>query len=106
MGRNRRVRLGDLRLLGNTAGENGGALLESAGARGHVSTGDVVTVIGIMGEREVIAGLPLASISTRLATLCGWRWAYTRLRNPPKECPTSLSGPVNARLSNQFSKVL
>ena len=34
-------------------------LLESAGARGHVSTGDVVTVIGIMGERDVIAGLPL-----------------------------------------------
>jgi 3-deoxy-7-phosphoheptulonate synthase len=34
-------------------------LLESAGARGHVSTGDVVTVIGVMGEREVIAGLPL-----------------------------------------------
>ncbi len=34
-------------------------LLDSAGARGHVSTGDVVTVIGIMGERDVIAGLPL-----------------------------------------------
>ncbi len=33
--------------------------LESAGASGHVSTGDVVTVIGIMGERDVIAGLPL-----------------------------------------------
>jgi 3-deoxy-7-phosphoheptulonate synthase len=33
--------------------------LESAGARGHVSTGDVVTVIGIIGERDVIAGLPL-----------------------------------------------
>jgi 3-deoxy-7-phosphoheptulonate synthase len=33
--------------------------LESAGARGHVSTGDVVTVIGVMGERDVIAGLPL-----------------------------------------------
>jgi 3-deoxy-7-phosphoheptulonate synthase len=34
-------------------------LLESAGARGLVSTGDVVTVIGIIGERDVIAGLPL-----------------------------------------------
>jgi 3-deoxy-7-phosphoheptulonate synthase len=33
--------------------------LESAGATGHVSTGDVVTVIGVMGERDVIAGLPL-----------------------------------------------
>lgn len=33
--------------------------LENAGARGHVSTGDVVTVIGVMGERDVIAGLPL-----------------------------------------------
>jgi len=33
--------------------------LESAGASGHVSTGDVVTVIGVMGERDVIAGLPL-----------------------------------------------
>ncbi len=33
--------------------------LESAGASGHVSTSDVVTVIGIMGERDVIAGLPL-----------------------------------------------
>ncbi len=34
-------------------------LLESAGARGHVSTSDLGTVIGIVGEREVIAGLPL-----------------------------------------------
>jgi 3-deoxy-7-phosphoheptulonate synthase len=34
-------------------------LLESAGARGHVSTGDVVTVIGVIGERDVVAGLPL-----------------------------------------------
>jgi 3-deoxy-7-phosphoheptulonate synthase len=34
-------------------------LLESAGARGHVSTSDLVTVIGVMGERDVIAGLPL-----------------------------------------------
>jgi 3-deoxy-7-phosphoheptulonate synthase len=34
-------------------------LLESAGARGHVSTGDVVTVIGIIGERDVVSGLPL-----------------------------------------------
>jgi 3-deoxy-7-phosphoheptulonate synthase len=33
--------------------------LDSAGASGHVSTGDVVTVIGVMGERDVIAGLPL-----------------------------------------------
>jgi 3-deoxy-7-phosphoheptulonate synthase len=33
--------------------------LESAGARGHVSTSDVATVIGVMGERDVIAGLPL-----------------------------------------------
>lgn len=33
--------------------------LESAGATGHVSTSDVVTVIGVMGERDVIAGLPL-----------------------------------------------
>ena len=34
-------------------------LLESAGAHGHVSTGDVVTVIGVIGERDVVAGLPL-----------------------------------------------
>jgi 3-deoxy-7-phosphoheptulonate synthase len=34
-------------------------LLESAGARGHVSTSDLVTVIGVMGERDVVAGLPL-----------------------------------------------
>jgi 3-deoxy-7-phosphoheptulonate synthase len=33
--------------------------LDSAGASGHVSTSDVVTVIAVMGEREVIAGLPL-----------------------------------------------
>jgi len=33
--------------------------LESAGASGHVSTSDVVTVIAVMGERDVIAGLPL-----------------------------------------------
>jgi 3-deoxy-7-phosphoheptulonate synthase len=34
-------------------------LLDSAGARGHVSTSDVVTVIAVSGEREVVAGLPL-----------------------------------------------
>jgi 3-deoxy-7-phosphoheptulonate synthase len=34
-------------------------LLESAGAHGLVSTSDVVTVIAVMGERDVIAGLPL-----------------------------------------------
>lgn len=34
-------------------------LLESAGAQGRVSTSDVVTVIAVMGERDVIAGLPL-----------------------------------------------
>jgi 3-deoxy-7-phosphoheptulonate synthase len=33
--------------------------LDSAGAHGHVSTSDVATVIGVMGERDVIAGLPL-----------------------------------------------
>ena len=33
--------------------------LADAGARGHVSTGDVVTVIGVIGDREVIAGIPL-----------------------------------------------
>jgi|SRR5680860_178113 len=33
--------------------------LAEAGATGHVSTGDVVTVIGVIGDREVIAGLPL-----------------------------------------------
>lgn len=33
--------------------------LAEAGARGHVSTGDVVTVIGVIGDREVIAGIPL-----------------------------------------------
>ncbi|MHB0978486.1 MAG: 3-deoxy-7-phosphoheptulonate synthase [Thermoleophilia bacterium] len=33
--------------------------LADSGARGHVSTGDVVTVIGVIGEREVIAGIPL-----------------------------------------------
>ena len=37
--------------------------LESAGARGHVSTGDMVTVIGVIGEREVIAGLPSGGLS-------------------------------------------
>lgn len=34
-------------------------LLESAGARWHVSTGDVVTVIGVIGERDVVSSLPL-----------------------------------------------
>ncbi len=34
-------------------------LLEEAGAAGRVSTSDVVTVIGVVGERDVIAGLPL-----------------------------------------------
>jgi 3-deoxy-7-phosphoheptulonate synthase len=34
-------------------------LLDSAGARGLVSTSDLATVIGIIGERDVIAGLPL-----------------------------------------------
>jgi 3-deoxy-7-phosphoheptulonate synthase len=34
-------------------------LLESAGARGHASTSDLVTVIAVMGERDVVAGLPL-----------------------------------------------
>ncbi len=34
-------------------------LLEGAGARGHVSTSDLVTVIAVMGERDVVAGLPL-----------------------------------------------
>jgi 3-deoxy-7-phosphoheptulonate synthase len=34
-------------------------LLDEAGAKGHVSTSDVVTVIGVMGERDVVAGLPL-----------------------------------------------
>ncbi|HZK49695.1 MAG TPA: 3-deoxy-7-phosphoheptulonate synthase [Thermoleophilia bacterium] len=33
--------------------------LGEAGARGHVSTSDVVTVIGVIGDREVIAGIPL-----------------------------------------------
>jgi 3-deoxy-7-phosphoheptulonate synthase len=33
--------------------------LDSAGAHGLVSTSDVVTVIAVMGERDVIAGLPL-----------------------------------------------
>ncbi len=33
--------------------------LAEAGARGHVSTGDTITVIGVMGDREVIAGIPL-----------------------------------------------
>ena len=32
---------------------------QGAGARGHVSTSDVVTVIGVIGERDVVAGLPL-----------------------------------------------
>ena len=32
--------------------------LAEAGARGHVSTGDLVTVIGVIGDREMIAGLP------------------------------------------------
>ncbi|MHB8870674.1 MAG: 3-deoxy-7-phosphoheptulonate synthase [Thermoleophilia bacterium] len=35
------------------------ARLTESGARGYVSTGDVVTVIGVIGEREVIAGIPL-----------------------------------------------
>ena len=34
-------------------------LLEDAGARGHASTSDLVTVIAVMGERDVVAGLPL-----------------------------------------------
>jgi 3-deoxy-7-phosphoheptulonate synthase len=34
-------------------------LLEGAGARGHVSNSDLVTVIAVMGERDVVAGLPL-----------------------------------------------
>jgi 3-deoxy-7-phosphoheptulonate synthase len=34
-------------------------LLEGAGARGHVSTSDLVTVIAVTGERDVVAGLPL-----------------------------------------------
>lgn len=33
--------------------------LAESGARGYVSTGDVITVIGVIGEREVIAGIPL-----------------------------------------------
>jgi 3-deoxy-7-phosphoheptulonate synthase len=33
--------------------------LQSAGASGLVSTSDVVTVIAVMGERDVVAGLPL-----------------------------------------------
>lgn len=33
--------------------------LDGAGARGYVSTSDVATVIGVVGERDVIAGLPL-----------------------------------------------
>ena len=39
--------------------------LESAGASGHVSTSDVVTVIAVMGERDVIAGLPLEAYPGR-----------------------------------------
>jgi len=35
------------------------AFLEEAGAGGQVSTNDPVTVIGVMGERDVVAGLPL-----------------------------------------------
>jgi 3-deoxy-7-phosphoheptulonate synthase len=35
------------------------AFLEDAGAHGRVSTSDVVTVIGVVGERDVVAGLPL-----------------------------------------------
>jgi 3-deoxy-7-phosphoheptulonate synthase len=34
-------------------------LLDGAGAHGHVSNSDLVTVIGVMGERDVVAGLPL-----------------------------------------------
>ena len=34
-------------------------LLDEAGAGGRVSTSDVVTVIAVVGERDVIAGLPL-----------------------------------------------
>ena len=33
--------------------------LAEVGARGHVSTGDMVTVIGVIGDREMIAGLPM-----------------------------------------------
>src|SRR5660397_243607 len=33
--------------------------LAEAGAEGHVSSGDVVTVIGVIGDREVISVLPL-----------------------------------------------
>jgi len=35
------------------------ALLKDAGAEGRASENDLVTVIGVMGEREVVAGLPL-----------------------------------------------
>ena len=35
------------------------AFLEEAGAGGQISTNDPVTVIGVMGERDVVAGLPL-----------------------------------------------
>lgn len=34
-------------------------LLASAGVTGYVSTSDIATVIAVMGERDVIAGLPL-----------------------------------------------
>ncbi len=34
-------------------------LLSSAGVSGHVSTSDIATVIAVVGERDVIAGLPL-----------------------------------------------
>jgi 3-deoxy-7-phosphoheptulonate synthase len=34
-------------------------LLSSAGVTGYVSTSDIATVIAVMGERDVIAGLPL-----------------------------------------------
>ncbi len=30
--------------------------LQESGVRGHVSEGDVVTVIGVIGDRETIAG--------------------------------------------------
>ena len=63
-------------------------LLEGAGARGHVSTSDVVTVIGVMGERDVVAGLPLEAypgvdkVAAHPASPTSWSAASSGVRTP------------------------
>jgi len=60
--------------------------LDNAGAKGHVSTGDVVTVIGVSGERDVIAGLPLEAypgVDKVLPILRPYKLVSREFRNTP-----------------------